>query len=374
MSLSFLQRQRAPPLVHTLSFPLLLVVPVLLAVATVIGLFLASDVNAALLWSQCHARARIPVLSRIPGVGTVLCYLPSFFHEALASVRSAVVMAAVLAFVGALLTVCLVEAARVCNSQSKVIKSPTGVWLVFNLLGGAAIWQLVIVPAFMWRAKELFGGEKDTAIQGVDDSDSVAAKDDAQLRHIPREEVIAISVSVALGYYLPSILMVTLNTPAIICVWLFFPLLVALIRHATKWALLRFANSSSPRTTHLEASRPSLLIVYAIPVVLSVLAHFLFVWHITLKSDDRKEMTRSTVAFIEFDIQAIGWTVLYWLLVEVGWEAPLAMIPMALVVGPGAATCLTWTYVREPLFLNALSQTSEGSGEQEADEQSPLLR
>jgi hypothetical protein len=138
MPLSFLQRQRQPPLVHTLSFPLLLVVPVLLAVATVIGLFLASDVNAALLWSQCHARARIPLLSRIPGIGTVLCYLPSFFHEALASVRSAVVMAVVLAFVGALLTVCLVEAARVCNSQSKVIKSPTGVYVEGQ---GAARWR-----------------------------------------------------------------------------------------------------------------------------------------------------------------------------------------------------------------------------------------
>ncbi len=62
-------------------------------------------------------------------------------------------MGAVLSMVGGLLTVSTIEAARICNAPSVLIAYPTGPWLVFTLVGGAFVWELVIVPAFLHRAR-----------------------------------------------------------------------------------------------------------------------------------------------------------------------------------------------------------------------------
>ncbi len=113
--------------------------PVLLAIGTFLVLFVHSDTNIPMLYSQCHARSRLRWLSRIPVLGAPSCFLVSFFQEALASTRAAGTMAAILSFVGGLLTVSLVEAARVCNAPNKLIKYPTLPWIVFNLIGGAAV-------------------------------------------------------------------------------------------------------------------------------------------------------------------------------------------------------------------------------------------
>lgn len=358
-------RWRAP--IHHFPFAFLIIIPVLLAIATITILFIHSDVNAALLWSQCHSHARIPGVSRIPGLGTPLCYLISFFQAALDSARSGAVMAVVLAFVGGLLTVNLVEAARICNAPNVLIAYPTGLWLVFDLVGGAVVWELVIIPAFLHRAKIVLTKKRDD-----DDENDVEGLEHS--RHLPESEVIAIPVSVAVGYYLPSILMLIYNSPAAIGVWLFFPVYVSLIRQATR-RFVQYLRSVDPSTIHLESNQRSLIYVYALPIIFSIIAHFIILGNMT-QHDDRKEMTRSTITFIEIDIQFIAWTVLYWMLVEVGWRVPLATILTSVIVGPGAGTCLGWIY-REKLIHGHHEHVEQGGDEEVgtgADEETPLLR
>ncbi|KAK7420194.1 hypothetical protein QQX98_002847 [Neonectria punicea] len=362
------------PLIHRAPMRYLLVVPVLLAIATVVTLFVHSDVNAALLWSQCHSRARLPGLSRIPAFGTPLCYLVSFFHAALDSLRSVAIMGVVLAFVGGLLTVSIVEAARICNAPNVLIAYPTGPWLVLNLLGGAVVWELVITPAFLNSSQALFAARKRHRESGHGQGSEPQAEDHS--RHLPDTEVFAIPIGVALGYFLPSVLMLVFNSPVTIGIWLFFPIYVSLIRQAVR-KIVTAVKRVDHTLIHLESNRGSLIVVYALPVILSIAAHVFIIWNMT-QLDDRKKLTKSTLTFVEIDIQFIAWTVLYWMLVEVGWRVPLATAVSAVIVGPGAGTCLGWVY-REKLIHDhhgddhAEDQSHEQTG-RPADEETPLLQ
>ncbi|CRK48715.1 hypothetical protein BN1723_008162 [Verticillium longisporum] len=78
---------RRPPIRTFALRPLLIPLP-LLAVLTLAVIVVHADVNTALLFSQCHARSRLPSVSWIPGLGATLCFALSFFQLALASVRS----------------------------------------------------------------------------------------------------------------------------------------------------------------------------------------------------------------------------------------------------------------------------------------------
>jgi hypothetical protein len=108
-----------------------------------------------------------------------------------------------------------------------------------------------------------------------------------------------------------------------------------------------------------------------LPMICSVLAHVSFIWSLT-RPDDRKEMTRSIIVFIEVNAQFIFWTVLYWMLVEVGWRVPLTTIITSIVVGPGAGTCVGWIY-REKLIHHD-NEEDNGEDAQTADEETPLLQ
>ncbi|KAF5013445.1 hypothetical protein FDECE_557 [Fusarium decemcellulare] len=356
-------RWKAP--IHHFSYRYLIIVPILLAIATIVALFIHSDVNAALLWSQCHSRSRLPGVSRIPGLGTPLCYLISFFRAALHSVRSSAVMAVVLAFLGGLLTVSTVEAARICNAPNVLIAYPTGPWLVFDLLGGAVVWELVIIPAFLHRARSVILAQK----RHEEESEPHEVM---MSRHLPDSELVAIPFSIAIGYFLPSLLMLFHTSPATIGVWLFFPVYVSILRQGTR-KIVNLAKRVDPTTIHLASNRTSLIFVYALPIICSILAHVLVIWSLT-QPDDRKEMTKSTIVFIEIDTQFIFWTVLYWMLVEVGWRVPLTTVLTSILVGPGAGTCIGWIY-REKLIHNGHENgPGEEDAAQPADEETPLLQ
>lgn len=368
------------PLVLTLRMRTLMVVPILLALATAAALFAHSDVNTPMLWSQCHAHARIPALSRVPLLGTPLCYLVSFFRAALDSVRTRAVLAAVLAAAGALLTVCTAEAARGCNRTARVVAHPTPSWLLFNLLGGALVWQLLIVPAQIQRLRNIFVAQKSGA-GGDDDEeadvggDRLAALEIDLDRNIAGSEVVAIPVAVAVGYYLPSILMLVYNSPAAIGVWLFFPIYVSLVRQGVRWAVQRAWDFTAERGVHLETHRRSLVAVYAVPLLSSLLAHAALLWSLT-RPDDRKEMTRSCVKFIEIDFAFIGATVLYWVLVETNWKVPAGMVGIAALLGPGAGVLGGWL-LRENVIQKELGAVIDLDAADETagdpSEQTPLL-
>ncbi|PKS05292.1 hypothetical protein jhhlp_008664 [Lomentospora prolificans] len=381
------------PSVEKHSFRLLIIVPVLLAIATAVTLFIHSDYNLVALYSQCHAHARLPSLSRLPLLGPPACYLVSFFKTAVSSARAFAVMAEILSFVAGLLTVYTVEGARICNLPNVLIAYPTGPLLIFNMIGGAFIWQLLIIPAFFHRAKAILKARGD-ARRGdeteVSPQDPNLGKDSRHLRD--DSETIAIPVGVALGFILPSILMIALATPTAVALWFFSPIYVTLIRKAVRaavpYAKRLVAQASSThevQSLHLESHRVSLALVYAAPVVCSALAHWLLIWRATTQKDDRLMMTRKTLGFIEIDIVFTGFTVLYWLLVEAGWRVVAVMVGVSVVLGPGAGVCAGWVY-REgswhEIFGRGLgreestSSSSSSSEDREggADEQTPLLR
>ncbi|KAF4336448.1 hypothetical protein FBEOM_9656 [Fusarium beomiforme] len=355
-------RWKAP--IHHFSYRSLIIPPILLAAATIVVLFLHSDVNFALLWSQCHSHARLPGVSRIPGLGTPLCYLISFFRAALHSLRSRAVMGVVLAFIGGLLTVSTVESARICNAPNVLIAYPTGPWLVFDLVGGAVVWELVIIPAFLHRARSVLNA------QTRDDGDGEVHQIFTS-RHLPDSELVAIPISVALGYYLPSLLMLFYTTPETIGIWLFFPIYVEVIRQIIRHTITALRRVA-PTHVHLASNRWSLLFVYMLPIICSVLAHISIIGSLT-RPDDRKEMTRSIIVFIEVNAQFTFWTVLYWMLVEVGWRVPLTTIITSIVVGPGAGTCVGWIY-REKLIHHDNEDNGDENANQSADEETPLLQ
>lgn len=365
------------PFVLTARMRTLMIVPVLLAIGTGVALFAHSDVNTPMLWSQCHSHSRIPGLSRVPVLGTPLCYIVSFFQEALNSNRTRAVMAVILSFVGALLTVCTAESARGCNRPARVVANPTPAWMLFNLLGGAIVWQLLIVPAQIQRLRNIFirqkdGGRNDEQEVGGDELEALGIDLD---RNLAGSEIVAIPVSVALGYYLPSTLMLYFNSPATIGTWLFFPAYVTVVRQAVRWAVQRAWDEMTERNIHLETHRRSLVPVYLVPLLASVASHVTIIWNMT-QPDDRKEMTRSTVKFIEIDFAFIGVTVLYWVWVETNWKVPASMVGVSALLGPGTGTLAGWL-LRENVIqreLGALIDTvvdEETSGE--PSEQTPLL-
>ncbi|KAL1902404.1 hypothetical protein Sste5346_001384 [Sporothrix stenoceras] len=378
---SQLRRNRRDHLVHHVGLGYLLAVPVLLAIATALVLFVHSDVNVAMIFSQCHARARLPILSRIPVLGTPSCFLVSFFQEALArtSNRAFATMSVVLSFIGSLLTVSTVEAARICNGPSVLIAYPTGPWLVFNLVGGAMVWELLIIPAFFRRSKEIIKSA-DGAAGGDNGEGAANPSTRPDSRHLAVvSEVVAIPVAVALGYVVPSLVMLVTDKPVAIAVWLFFPVYVSLIRQGVRFAIRSVGQHRPGRTLHLESHKPALLAVYAVPILCSVLSHGLVLWgFLTNQPDDRQELTRSTLRFIEIDLFFIVLTVLYWILVEAGWRVVGVVLGASLLLGPGAGLCIGWIYREHQLgFVDDDEHNvagDEGEGAAAPDEQTPLLR
>ncbi|SPN98949.1 uncharacterized protein DNG_01988 [Cephalotrichum gorgonifer] len=396
------------PSVETLSLRYLIIVPVLLAIATAALLFVHSDYNLVALYSQCHAHARIPLISRLPVVGPPSCYVVSFFEEAVASSsssRAVAVMASILSFVAGLLTVYVVEGARVCNLPNVLIAYPTGPLLVFNLVGGAFIWELLITPAFFHRARGILRARRASDAgsgAGADEAARVSPLDPnlgQDMRHLRSDaEAVAIPAGVLLGFILPSALMLALGTPLAVGIWLFSPVYVTLVRRAVRAALPRLrrttrasaagaSDSRTLRSLHLESHQASLALVYAAPVLCSALSHWYLAWHVAAARDDRMIMTRATLGFIEVDIIFTALTVLYWIFVEVGWRVVVVMLGVSALLGPGAGVCAGWIY-REGHWHDAFVKRSVSGGDEDGrgersgvsttagpggDERTPLL-
>ena len=374
--------QRPP--VQTLKFRYLIIPPILLAILTAIVLFVYSDPNVVMLYSQCHARARLPGLSKLPVIGTPACFLVSFFQHAVAASRAASIMSVVLSFVSGLLTVYTVEGARVCNRPNVLIAYPTGPLLVFNLIGGAMVWELLITPAFFHRARKILSErerkrviaeeEEEAGGEGpAEDEDVLDPNFGKDMRHLGNDhERIAIPIGVLLGFIAPSLGMLIKGSPGSVGVWLFSPIYVSLIRKAVR-LLLRLTRSQL-RSLHLESHKVSLAMVYGAPVLCSVLSQATLLWSLISRRDDREEMTRSTTRFVEVDITFVGLTVLYWLFVEVGWKTPGVMVLSSLLLGPGAGVCTGWIY-RERWWFKALEGVRREAEDEarRADEETPLL-
>jgi hypothetical protein len=239
-------------------------------------------------------------------------------------------------------------------------------------LGGAIVWELIIIPAFFHRSRQILAARRNGS--------SVLSSDPSlgeSSRHLKIDaEVVAIPVAVAFGYGIPTFLILTLDTPSVILVWLFFPVLVSAVRQVVRaglW-LLRARGGS----VHFESYRAALAVMYAGPVVCSVAAHAFLIWSLVAGADDRREMTRSTLKFIEVDVAFIAATVLYWLFVEAGWRVAVVMVATSIVLGPGAGLCVGWIWREsfindEPHVTVVAVGSQEDDIEGEASEETPLL-
>ncbi|ROT34592.1 hypothetical protein SODALDRAFT_329702 [Sodiomyces alkalinus F11] len=388
---------RRPP-IHTISIHPLLVPLPLLSLLTLVALTILPGVEIPMLYSQCHARARLPSVSWIPALGAPLCFILSFFHEALAAVRSRATLAVILAYLAAMLTVSLVEAARVASRPNWLLRRVLLLWLVLELVGGAIVWQLLIVGSFLLQTgrevsrhrnaqKALVTPPAEHREEGGEGADARAearaeareaaasAEDAATPTTLTREAIrrrrletdsdaLAIPIAVELGFVLPAIIMFIYHTPATIGLWLLFPVIVSVVRRAVRGIVAAIISlrrrrrrrtradatgepssssrpSTRPRALDLEANRLGLALVYALPVLLSLLAHVFWIWSLT-RRDDRKQMTRAVVDFLQLDAAFMLITSLYWLFVETGWKLFLYVVASSVVLGPGAGLCIGW--------------------------------
>lgn len=342
------------------SYPMkyLFIPPVVLAVATISALFAVSDVNLALLQSQCHSHAILPSLSRVPVIGTILCTIVAFFQATMDSARSKAIMGVILSLAGSLLTLSTVESARPSNKRAKLVANPTPSWIIVNLLSGAIVWPLLVVPAQLKQSKELLEKGPQPEVE--------------KERNISLSEIISIPISLIVGYYVPSGFMLSLNNIASIMTWQFFPLYVSAVRIGIRYVIERFWPQTKTITVHLEANRRGLAAVYALPSLLSLISHVTAFWSLTWP-EDRKELTRSLLPIVEIDVTSMLVATLYWAFAEVGWKVPLSMVGASAVFGPGAGVLGGWV-LREKVIRRELAGTSDAENPAGADEETPLLR
>jgi hypothetical protein len=311
-------------LIHRLSLPVLLAPSLLLAVLTGSILFLSSDSNVESVFaeSQCLSPSSPLQFSRVPFIGTPLCYLTAFFAAALSSNHSVIVMSTILSFISALLTTTLVESVRICNHPSPVLRNPTLLWLVLNLAAGAVTLQAGLVPAAIMRSRSC----EERKLNDPDRRETRCLDDGSQVYAIP--------ISVVLGFVLPSLALLFYTSPVTILIWLFFPLYVGIVR-----AILSLGYRS--RSVHIEPSPRALLIVYGPAAVISIVSHVWIVYSFFLEND-ATPVSRATLRFIEIDVLAMGVTMAYWLLIEVGWHVTAIFIATSAVAGPGTGLCIAW--------------------------------
>jgi hypothetical protein len=200
------------------------------------------------------------------------------------------------------------------------------------------------------------------------------------LRHVRvRAEGVAVPVAVAVGFVVPAVLVLVLDSAAVVGVWLLFPLWVSLVRRAVRAVMVRVLGRERwGGSAHLEKSRAAVVGVYALPVLCSVLAHAYLIWALT-QPDDRREMTRSVLKTMTTDAFFLALTILYWVFVEAGWRAALLMVGASAVLGPGAGICVAWVYRERVVDLDrSVTVVAVGSRRPSEDadpsEETPLLR
>jgi hypothetical protein len=173
-------------------------------------------------------------------------------------------------------------------------------------------------------------------------------------RHLySHAEIYAIPFSIIIGYMIPSVVMLFSPSPISIAAWLFFPLWVSLARQATRGLLIllpifpQFTRDETD-TCYLESVNFSLAVVYALPVLLSVISQAVL-FNNLLDADDGSPTTRAALGFIEIDFTAIALTVFYLLLLEAGWKILGVALACSLVSGPGAGLVVGWIMREEKM-------------------------
>lgn len=355
---------------------------VLLAIVSAYALFMTANPVVQEVFVPClddPARVGAPFTTRLPLLGRPLCCLASFFEAVLDSSRSKAIMAEILTFIGALLSISTLESARRGNQENYIIANPMVPWLVFNLAGGAVVWQLVIVSAFLYHTKRRHGVtpnrhkylQQGLSSSTVDNENPTGPSIGAQnpsvmddgsqtypqqcldaLTHA--EDECSMPLAIAMGYFGPSLVLLLWPSHQTVTVWLFFPVYVTLLRRSFRlWYTGRHQRQLYKirwlKAFNLGQYSSILQRLFALPMWSSIVARLILLYHISAIPDDRSIATIATLRFVQLDTVAIATTVAYWVVMVRGFKQAGFSLLAGCLLGPGFGLCLAWLVDEEQL-------------------------
>ncbi|KAF8248999.1 hypothetical protein K440DRAFT_623116 [Wilcoxina mikolae CBS 423.85] len=149
--------------------------------------------------------------------------------------------------------------------------------------------------------------------------------------------------------------------------WHFFPVYVSLIRRV----LRRVVGGGHQH--HAESSVPSVVRLYALPVVLSVVCHVNLVLMVLRgREDDSDETTVATLRFMRINFLGVVATMVYWIVIEGGWRVAGYAVLGGVVAGPGAGVAVGWVLKERSMVKEERGEAREEEREEEREER-PLL-
>jgi hypothetical protein len=298
----------------------------------------------------------------------LICFFTVFFRQCLAPKLGEAFIAAFLAFISALITVSNLESSRIFNQSSRVITNPAAAWLLVNAATGAVITPIVF-GFTMKRNKDALAEAEQRRRRSPDES-NVSTESPALVlshdeRHLSyRAETYAIAVGVTLGFVLPSIILLITPNPIVVGLWNLFPIFVSLLRRSTLYVLLR-SGRHMDKTHHAETSYGSVLRLYAIPAILSVISHWYLIY--VFAFEDHMELSASpALKLMVINFWSIVICMAYWIFIETSWRVLAIVLCCSLLGGAGMGLCLGWV-------LKELCLSTAASGLQAESDSEPLL-
>lgn len=293
-----------------------------------------------------------------------LCVLTSFFKAALLTAHSAAFMGVLLALVGAFVTTTWLESRRAAaQGAGWVVRWPVATWMLAQVVTAGVVLGQVQMPGCIARGRVLRGrvtrnpGPGGIPAAGLLGRGLVGGE----------REVYALAAAVAVGYFLPTALMLTAPpasgfATAVVILWQFFPVGVEVLRRS----ILRQTSpgpAAETGTYHPESHPRALLSLYALPCLFSLLTHLNLVrttfWPRT-GGEGELRLTRDAIGVLVLDFWLVVGSALVWLGREGGWRGVGAAVGVGVLAGPGAGVCVGWV-VREGWILREVGE-GEGSG------------
>ncbi|KAK4183465.1 hypothetical protein QBC35DRAFT_393816 [Podospora australis] len=329
-------------LLHRLSFPLLFIVPVLLAAGFIhFNLDPMSELSNNLAGDNQCSEKIAPKWQPI-----FVCAMTKFFTITLTPPCGFAFHAVFLSFVAAVITVTRLDELRLSNlGRSNIItRNPQVSWLLSHVASGAVVLPLLLFPAHAAPARGF-----------------TAASNTIHHRLPNRAELLAIPVAVGLGFIVPSLaLQVWPENSVVVLFWLFFPVLVSGIYPLARDTLkTRFSQPENRSASEQEVTASDLLALYGLPSSVSVLSHWLFLF-VTYREKhypyELHEAAKVSLGILRADFWVMASTMLYWLAVEAGMSTTLWTLIGSVVGGPGAGLCLGWIMRDYGLAQEAVSK------------------
>jgi hypothetical protein len=272
-------------------------------------------------------------------------------------------MACILALVSALLTVSHIEASRLVNQQSNLLTRPAWIWFAVNAITGAIVSPLVLCASIV-RSRNGAGVSRGCEIVRYDNSgdedegadESIGRTETQLLIYVDagapvaasaawayhnrslssRTRTFSIPIAVAIGFVLPSILLLADPNPAIAAAWNLFPLAIYVVDLSAHRLL---GGEEDSEHYHAENNTRSAARIYCIPIALSMAAHFYLV--AALAREPVIAWTPSAkLMLINFCFMFL--TYMYWILIESSATTVWVAVLMTCLAGPGAGVSIGW--------------------------------